>query len=129
MTERDELVLLHTECDCCERAKKIIEHTTSREAALADALRKIEEGVGFQGTCWAEYVAHEALSTTSPAASAMLKALEAVKLLEDAEAKNANCPECEGEGVPELCGECFPHFDAARVARREVIALLTGASK
>jgi hypothetical protein len=49
--------------------------------------------------------------------------LEAARLLEAAEDFNANdCRECEGEGVPELCPQCFPLFDAARVARRAALA-------
>jgi hypothetical protein len=51
-------------------------------------------------------------------------AVEAVRLLEHAEDIHSNCPECEGEGVPELCGECFPHFDLARVQRRLVMQSL-----
>lgn len=48
--------------------------------------------------------------------------MEAARLLEVAEAAHTNCEECEGEGVPELCPECFPLFDNARVARRAAIA-------
>jgi hypothetical protein len=55
-------------------------------------------------------------------------ALEAVRLLELAEDFHANCDECEGEGVPELCGKCFPHFDAARVRRRLVMQSLAALS-
>jgi hypothetical protein len=51
-------------------------------------------------------------------------AIEAVRLLEHAEEINANCEECEGEGAPELCGSCFPLFDAARVQRRLVMQSL-----
>ena len=47
--------------------------------------------------------------------------LRAAQLLEAAENFHANCEECEGLGIPELCGECFPHFDNARVARRKAI--------
>lgn len=45
----------------------------------------------------------------------------AALLLEKAEDAHANCPECEGEGVPELCPECFPLFDDARIARRAAL--------
>jgi hypothetical protein len=48
--------------------------------------------------------------------------LAAAKKLEEAEDFNANCDECEGEGVPELCEKCFPLFDDARVMRRIAIA-------
>lgn len=47
--------------------------------------------------------------------------LEAAQLLEAAETHHANCEECEGEGVPELCPVCFPLFDEARVKRRLAI--------
>jgi len=53
--------------------------------------------------------------------------LEANQLQEAAENAHANCPECEGEGVPELCERCFPLFDDARVKRRIAIAKATGA--
>jgi hypothetical protein len=51
---------------------------------------------------------------------------EAARLLEAAEDFNANCPECDGEGVPELCPACFPLFDNARLARRAAIAKANG---
>jgi len=47
--------------------------------------------------------------------------LEAAKLLEHAEDIHANCDDCEGESVPELCGTCFPYFDDARIKRRKAI--------
>src|SRR5690349_18308939 len=40
--------------------------------------------------------------------------LRAAVLLEKAEEAHANCLECEGEGIPELCPQCFPLFDDAR---------------
>lgn len=51
--------------------------------------------------------------------------LEAAQLLEKAETQHANCEECEGEEVPELCRICFPFFDDARVKRRLAIAKAT----
>ena len=54
--------------------------------------------------------------------------LAAAVALEKAETVNANCPECKGEGVPELCDACFPHFDRARLLRRAAIARATGAA-
>lgn len=54
--------------------------------------------------------------------------LEALEKLEAAETFNANCDECEGDGVPELCQKCFPHFDDARVLRRLAISKATGKS-
>lgn len=47
---------------------------------------------------------------------------EAAVLLETAEEAHANCEECEGQGVPELCEKCFPMFDDARVKRRTALA-------
>ena len=47
--------------------------------------------------------------------------LAAAMKLEEAESFHANCEECDGEGVPELCAECFPLFDDARVMRRLAI--------
>lgn len=52
--------------------------------------------------------------------------VEAAALQEDAEDANANCPECEGDGIPELCPRCFPLFDAARVKRRAALAKARG---
>jgi hypothetical protein len=52
--------------------------------------------------------------------------LEAAMLQEAAEDAHANCEECEGEGVPELCEKCFPLFDNARVKRRLAIVKATG---
>jgi len=51
---------------------------------------------------------------------------EAAALLEAAELAHANCDECDGEGVPELCGECFPLFDEARVKRRSALRAARG---
>lgn len=48
--------------------------------------------------------------------------LEAAQLLEKAEEAHANCDECEGEEIPELCPKCFPLFDDARIKRRLAIA-------
>jgi hypothetical protein len=51
--------------------------------------------------------------------------LIAAQLQEAAETQHANCEECEGRGVPELCHVCFPFFDDARVKRRLAIAKAT----
>lgn len=51
---------------------------------------------------------------------------EAARLLEEAELEWANCEECGGEGIPELCGACFPKFDDARCLRRVALAKATG---
>lgn len=52
--------------------------------------------------------------------------LAAAQRLEAAETFHANCDECDGEEVPELCAKCFPHFDDARLMRRAAIAKATG---
>lgn len=52
--------------------------------------------------------------------------LEAAVLLEKAEEAHANCDECGGEEVPELCPKCFPLFDNARLKRRAAIAKAEG---
>jgi hypothetical protein len=54
--------------------------------------------------------------------------LEAAELLETAEDAHANCVECEGEEVPELCTKCFPLFDDARIKRRLAIAKAIGSA-
>lgn len=52
---------------------------------------------------------------------------EAADLLEKAETAWANCDDCEGvERIPELCGECFPLFDEARLKRRAALAKARG---
>lgn len=48
--------------------------------------------------------------------------VKALALQEAAEEAHANCDECGGEEVPELCPTCFPLFDDARVARRGILA-------
>ncbi len=51
---------------------------------------------------------------------------EAAELLEAAELAHANCSECEGDIVGELCPACFPLFDDARLARRAALEKATG---
>lgn len=53
---------------------------------------------------------------------------ESARLQEEAETFHANCDECDGEGVPELCECCFPKFDDARIARRLALAKAEGSS-
>jgi len=48
--------------------------------------------------------------------------LAAAKLQEAAESFHLSCDDCEGNEIPELCEACFPHYDAARVARRVALA-------
>jgi hypothetical protein len=50
----------------------------------------------------------------------------ALEIQEKAEEAHANCTECDGEEVPELCPVCFPLFDDARIARRSVLAAVGG---
>jgi Lar family restriction alleviation protein len=49
-----------------------------------------------------------------------LDALESTEALDNRE----NCPECEGEGEPEICPVCFPAADDARIKRRNAIAAI-----
>lgn len=51
---------------------------------------------------------------------------EAALRLEMAELAHANCEECDGEDIPEICEVCFPLFDDARVMRRNAIAKARG---
>lgn len=51
---------------------------------------------------------------------------KAAELQEAAESIHANCTDCDGEGVAELCPTCFPHFDEARLARRAALAKAKG---
>lgn len=55
----------------------------------------------------------------------LVEALEAYERLDDA---HANCPECEGDLQPELCAECFPLADAARLGMRAALAAARGQS-
>lgn len=48
--------------------------------------------------------------------------VNAILLLEKAEAFHLTCDECNGEDIPELCEKCFPLYDDARVARRQALA-------
>jgi hypothetical protein len=54
-----------------------------------------------------------------PQYEALIAALEATRLFEAAELFHANCEECDGEIEMELCGQCFPLADDARLKRRE----------
>lgn len=51
--------------------------------------------------------------------------INALKMQEAAEEAHANCGECNGEDVPDLCPVCFPLFDDARIARRSVLAAVS----
>ena len=46
---------------------------------------------------------------------------EALKAYEELDDKHANCEECEGEIQPELCAECFPYADSARLRMRAAL--------
>ncbi len=56
-------------------------------------------------------------------------AIRALQLQEAAEEAHANCSECNGEEIPELCQKCFPLYDEARLARRFALALPLEANK
>lgn len=79
----------------------------------------------------ADHHAHRQAGTDPYEANARLIAaapdlLAAALKLEEAEDHHANCEECEGEGLPELCRLCFPLFDDARCMRRAAIAKAQG---
>jgi len=65
---------------------------------------------------------HETQKANARLIAAAPELLAAAAKLEEAETFHANCEECEGEGVPELCEACFPLFDEARCMRRLAIA-------
>lgn len=54
--------------------------------------------------------------------NALPELVNALDLQEKADEFHANCEECGGEEVPELCPVCFPLFDDARIARRAALA-------
>lgn len=68
----------------------------------------------------------EAAEANASLLAAAPELFAAAKALEGAELQHANCDECEGEGVPELCPECFPRFDKARCLRRAAIRKAEG---
>lgn len=86
-----------------------------KRIALIDCQTRYKRGEGYKTEC-AERDANAALF------AAATDLLDAAQKLETAETAHANCEECEGEDVPELCPKCFPLFDDARVARRLAIA-------
>ena len=51
---------------------------------------------------------------------------ENLAALEKAEHAHANCDECGGDIMPELCPECFPLFDAVRIQRRALLRSIEG---
>lgn len=64
--------------------------------------------------------------TTHQLAEQRAELIEAARLLEMAEEAHANCDECGGEEVPELCPKCFPMFDDARLKRRVALSKAGG---
>jgi len=97
----------------------------------------VAEGLGKDGSweiragnfviCSRNRINHLSLSSNANARliAAAPDLLAAARLLEAAETAHVNCPECEGEDIPELCPRCFPAFDEARIARRLAIAKAT----
>ena len=53
----------------------------------------------------------------------------ALRLAEEADEQHINCEECDGETIPEICGECFPKADAARLARWAALGMVALKSK
>jgi len=91
----------------------IIEHANGRIGWSSYATAEPNEGEGPPYTISA---------ANAKLIAAATELLDAAQKLEAAETFNANCDECEGEGVPELCEKCFPLFDDARIARRLAIS-------
>lgn len=56
---------------------------------------------------------------------AMLSAMKAREIAED---KHMNCPDCNGEGEPEMCETCFPYADDARLKMRYALDVCKGAN-
>ena len=75
----------------------------------------------FADATFVDYGAADAFAVAARALPALVKALH---LQEDAEEAHANCEECGGEETPELCPVCFPLYDNARIARRNILALV-----
>jgi hypothetical protein len=64
----------------------------------------------------------EAFSDNQRLRALNAEAREALQAAEDAEMFHANCDECEGEGEPEECEQCFPLADKARCMRIAILA-------
>jgi len=81
---------------------------------------------GRAGWDWWQNEARAAISVILAAlepSTALIEALEAVRLTEEMEDAHSNCSECEGHDQPELCERCFPAADEARLRRRRALAL------
>ena len=100
------------------------EHLEGAAIQTSDVMvAEVRGATVINGVPMATHIANALLIAAAP------DLLEAAELQEEAEEFNANdCTECDGEGVPETCGRCFPKFDAARVARRAAIAKAKGQS-
>jgi hypothetical protein len=84
------------------------------------AAQDMAAGETFYGDEWVSPEKLRAIrKAQEDAAPEMFAALIAI---EDAETFNANCEECEGHGIPELCPACFLLFDDARLKRRAALA-------
>lgn len=87
---------------------------------------KLQQVNRFDALVQGHFCPHEEKLANARLIAAAPDLVEAAALQEDAEDANANCPECEGDGIPELCPRCFPLFDAARVKRRAALAKARG---
>lgn len=97
--------------------------TGDQRLSIVDRLH--EEAQRLMGEAWQRSDIHPLGMSANLAMEAAdtIKGLRAaLEALEAAELAHANCDECEGEGVPELCEKCFPLFDDARVMRRTALA-------
>lgn len=117
-----------------ERAQKIIERDYPngqlaidiRDALTASSAPQALPALNVKSVCdicTFEKPPSDADARLMIAAPALFNAMF---LLEKAEEFHANCEECNGEDIPELCENCFPHYDEARVARRLALAAVGG---
>lgn len=92
---------------------------------MCDPIRCIQGGMWFgrnHNLADATFVDYGAADAFAVAANALPALLKALQLQEKADEFHANCEECGGEDVPELCPVCFPLYDDARIARRGILA-------
>ena len=96
---------------------------------MCDPIRCIQGGMWFghnHNLADATFVDYGAADAFAVAANALPILLKALQLQEKAEEFHANCEECGGEDVPELCPACFPLYDDARITRRGILARVSG---
>lgn len=103
---------------------------------MCEPIRCIQGGMWFgrnRNMADATFVDYGAADAFAVAAKSLPALLAVQKAAYDyfmaAEEAHANCTECDGEEVPELCPKCFPLYDDARLARRRCLALTQAGAK